>query len=182
MGKARRSFMLRLLYKIAGCVFHGQDTVQGRWHQLLPVNNRLLAVSFCRQDTVTFPMAGFSPAERTGQTVCSLSSDAGSRRSRHHHCGADRIISIAVGIFRNGAADGTRTRSIHLGRVALYQLNYCRINKMPRFDGNRTHICPENRCPHQYRPSNRKYAAGILKRSGKESNLHQTVNSRSFCR
>ena len=65
------------------------------------------------------------------ETVCSLRSDVSSRRSLHRHCGANRIISIAGGIFPNGAADETRTRNIHLGRVALYQLNYCRINKMP---------------------------------------------------
>ena len=63
--------------------------------------------------------------------MCSLSSDVSSRRSLHRHCGANRIISIAGGIFQNGAADGTRTRNVHLGRVALFQLSYCRINKMP---------------------------------------------------
>ena len=29
---------------------------------------------------------------------------------------------------KNGAVDGTRTRDIHLGKVALYQLSYYRIN------------------------------------------------------
>ena len=28
---------------------------------------------------------------------------------------------------KNGAVDGTRTRDIHLGKVALYQLSYYRI-------------------------------------------------------
>ena len=30
---------------------------------------------------------------------------------------------------RNGAVDGTRTRDIHLGKVALYQLSYYRIRE-----------------------------------------------------
>ena len=30
--------------------------------------------------------------------------------------------------YKNGAVDGTRTRDIHLGKVALYQLSYYRIN------------------------------------------------------
>ena len=34
----------------------------------------------------------------------------------------------------NGAVDGTRTRDIHLGKVALYQLSYYRIGEKP---GNR---------------------------------------------
>ena len=29
--------------------------------------------------------------------------------------------------YKNGAVDGTRTRDIHLGKVALYQLSYYRI-------------------------------------------------------
>ena len=29
---------------------------------------------------------------------------------------------------KNGAVDGTRTRDIHLGKVALYQLSYYRKN------------------------------------------------------
>ena len=31
-------------------------------------------------------------------------------------------------IIRNGAVDGARTRDLHLGKVALYQLSYYRIN------------------------------------------------------
>ena len=30
-----------------------------------------------------------------------------------------------------GAVDGTRTRDIHLGKVALYQLSYYRIREIP---------------------------------------------------
>ena len=36
----------------AGCVFHGQDTVQGCCYQLLPVNSRLLAVSLRTRRTL----------------------------------------------------------------------------------------------------------------------------------
>ena len=32
----------------------------------------------------------------------------------------------------NGAVDGARTRDLHLGKVALYQLSYYRIHKVPR--------------------------------------------------
>ena len=32
---------------------------------------------------------------------------------------------------RDGAVDGTRTRDIHLGKVALYQLSYYRMLRMP---------------------------------------------------
>ena len=31
-------------------------------------------------------------------------------------------------IIRNGAVDGARTRDLHLGKVALYQLSYYRIS------------------------------------------------------
>ena len=33
---------------------------------------------------------------------------------------------------RPGATDGTRTRDLDLGKVALYQLSYCRIKKQPQ--------------------------------------------------
>ena len=34
-------------------------------------------------------------------------------------------------IIRNGAVDGARTRDLHLGKVALYQLSYYRIICVP---------------------------------------------------
>ena len=37
-----------------------------------------------------------------------------------------------------GAVDETRTRDLHLGKVALYQLSYYR--KAGAGDGNRTHV------------------------------------------
>ena len=39
----------------------------------------------------------------------------------------------------NGAVDETRTRDLHLGKVALYQLSYYRID-CGAGDGNRTHV------------------------------------------
>ena len=115
----------------AGCVFHRQDTVQGCCYQLLPVNSRLLAVSYAGKIPLCFRWQEFHLPNARAETVCSLSSDVSSRRSLHRHCGANRIISIAGGIFQNGAADGARTRDLHHGKVALYQLSYCRVNKMP---------------------------------------------------
>ena len=38
---------------------------------------------------------------------------------------------------RNGAVDGTRTRDIHLGKVALYQLSYYRIRETGELCGRR---------------------------------------------
>ena len=34
--------------------------------------------------------------------------------------------------LKPGATDGTRTRDLDLGKVALYQLSYCRIKKQPQ--------------------------------------------------
>ena len=36
--------------------------------------------------------------------------------------------TIAAALSRFGAANGTRTRDLNLGKVALYQLSYCRIS------------------------------------------------------
>ena len=33
-------------------------------------------------------------------------------------------LPLGYGTEKNGAVDGTRTRDIHLGKVALYQLSY----------------------------------------------------------
>ena len=38
-------------------------------------------------------------------------------------------LPLGYGTVKNGAVDGTRTRDIHLGKVALYQLSYYRIGK-----------------------------------------------------
>ena len=35
-------------------------------------------------------------------------------------------------IIRNGAVDGARTRDLHLGKVALYQMSYGRIKNHRR--------------------------------------------------
>ena len=38
-------------------------------------------------------------------------------------------LPLGYGTNKNGAVDGTRTRDIHLGKVALYQLSYYRIRE-----------------------------------------------------
>ena len=40
---------------------------------------------------------------------------------------ADLRLTAWLWHHKNGAVDGTRTRDIHLGKVALYQLSYYRI-------------------------------------------------------
>ena len=42
--------------------------------------------------------------------------------------------------YKNGAVDETRTRDLHLGKVALYQLSYYRRSHGGAGDGNRTHV------------------------------------------
>ena len=37
-------------------------------------------------------------------------------------------LPLGYGTIKNGAVDETRTRDLHLGKVALYQLSYYRIN------------------------------------------------------
>ena len=39
---------------------------------------------------------------------------------------AGDIGSLTVGGFCSGAGDGARTRYLHLGKVALYQMSYAR--------------------------------------------------------
>ena len=41
--------------------------------------------------------------------------------------------------MHTGAVDETRTRDLHLGKVALYQLSYYRA-EAGAGDGNRTHV------------------------------------------
>ena len=41
---------------------------------------------------------------------------------------ADLCLTTWLWHQRNGAVDETRTRDLHLGKVALYQLSYYRIN------------------------------------------------------
>ena len=64
------------------------------------------------------------------------------RKSRHLNAGFVRChpdsnrrikvlqtfaLPLGYGTNKNGAVDGTRTRDIHLGKVALYQLSYYRM-------------------------------------------------------
>ena len=45
-------------------------------------------------------------------------------------------LPLGYGTEKNGAVDGTRTRDIHLGKVALYQLSYYRILPAGRKPGD----------------------------------------------
>ena len=44
-----------------------------------------------------------------------------------------RAIPEQLLLLLNGAADEARTRYLHLGKVALYQMSYGRIKKSPRW-------------------------------------------------
>ena len=46
-------------------------------------------------------------------------------------------LPLGYGTAKNGAVDGTRTRDIHLGKVALYQLSYYRM----LLTGNQGTLC-----------------------------------------
>ena len=47
-------------------------------------------------------------------------------------------LPLGYGTIKNGAVDGTRTRDIHLGKVALYQLSYYRIRENRADEETRT--------------------------------------------
>ena len=40
-------------------------------------------------------------------------------------------LPLGYGTKKNGAVDETRTRDLHLGKVALYQLSYYRMYMVP---------------------------------------------------
>ena len=40
-------------------------------------------------------------------------------------------LPLGYGTIKNGAVDETRTRDLHLGKVALYQLSYYRMYMVP---------------------------------------------------
>ena len=56
-------------------------------------------------------------------------------RSQRRHPDSDRRIKVlqtfalplGYGALKNGAVDEARTRDLHLGKVALYQLSYYRL-------------------------------------------------------
>ena len=48
-------------------------------------------------------------------------------------------FALPLGHGANGAVDEIRTRDIHLGKVALYQLSYYRINWCPGAESNHRH-------------------------------------------
>ena len=59
--------------------------------------------------------------------------------SERRHPDSDRRIKVlqtfalplGYGALKNGAVDEARTRDLHLGKVALYQLSYYRIKEVP---------------------------------------------------
>ena len=48
-------------------------------------------------------------------------------------------LPLGYGTNKNGAVDETRTRDLHLGKVALYQLSYYR-KKCPGTESNHRHV------------------------------------------
>ena len=50
----------------------------------------------------------------------------------HYPLKVARLPIPPPGQVLNRATDGTRTRDLDLGKVALYQLSYCRIKKQPQ--------------------------------------------------
>ena len=61
------------------------------------------------------------------RSVCSGISEVPSRFELEKKGFADLRLTAWLWHHKNGAVDGTRTRDIHLGKVALYQLSYYRI-------------------------------------------------------
>ena len=55
----------------------------------------------------------------------------GKRQGMHYFCRIGAQKNHPEGWLRCGAADEARTRYLHLGKVALYQMSYGRIKKSP---------------------------------------------------
>ena len=51
----------------------------------------------------------------------------GKRQGMHYFCRIEAQKNHPEGWLRCGAADEARTRYLHLGKVALYQMSYVRI-------------------------------------------------------
>ena len=105
--------------RFAGCVFHRQDTVQGCCYQLLPVNSRLLAVSYAGKIPLCFRWQEFHLPNARAETVCSLSSDVSSRRSLHRHCGANRSSALLLVSYRAPGRNRTFVRRLTAARSAI---------------------------------------------------------------
>ena len=55
----------------------------------------------------------------------------GKRQGMHYFCRIGAQKNHPEGWLRCGAADEARTRYLHLGKVALYQMSYGRIKMVP---------------------------------------------------
>ena len=55
----------------------------------------------------------------------------GKRQGMHYFCRILAQKNHPEGWLRCGAADEARTRYLHLGKVALYQMSYGRIKMVP---------------------------------------------------
>ena len=55
----------------------------------------------------------------------------GKRQGMHYFCRIEAQKNHPEGWLRCGAADEARTRYLHLGKVALYQMSYGRIMVPP---------------------------------------------------
>ena len=55
----------------------------------------------------------------------------GKRQGMHYFCRIEAQKNHPEGWLRCGAADEARTRYLHLGKVALYQMSYGRIKMVP---------------------------------------------------
>ena len=49
-------------------------------------------------------------------------------------------LPLGYGALKNGAVDEARTRDLHLGKVALYQLSYYRKKRCLGAESNHRHI------------------------------------------
>ncbi len=60
----------------------------------------------------------------------------GKRQGMHYFCRIEAQKNHPEGWLRCGAADEARTRYLHLGKVALYQMSYGRIKWCLRSESN----------------------------------------------
>ncbi len=70
--------------------------------------------------------------------------EADAEESGPEHKSPPRSLGEVAGDGANGAADGTRTRNNQLGRLRLYQLNYCRMVGATGFEP--ATLCSQSRC------------------------------------
>ena len=69
----------------------------------------------------------FPRGKQKYRSTCSGIYEVPSRFELENKGFADLRLTAWLWHHKNGAVDGTRTRDIHLGKVALYQLSYYRM-------------------------------------------------------